>query len=56
MSNKERVLRDIDYINGGITTLKTLCNNDEKNAAYYKLFAEWQDILCSVIDRIEEGL
>lgn len=54
MRNKERVLRDIEYVNGGITTLKTLCNNEEKNAAYYALFNEWQDILCSIIDMIEE--
>ena len=55
--NKQRILRDIEYINGGITTLKMLCKTDEKSqvyAAYYQLFDEWQDILCSMIDDIEE--
>lgn len=55
--NKGRILRDIEYINGGITTLKMLCKTDEKSsiyAAYYQLFDEWQDILCSMIDDIEE--
>ena len=54
MNNKERILRDIEYINGGITALKTLFNNEGKHAPYYQLMDEWQDIICSVIDLIEE--
>lgn len=54
MSNhREAILRDLEYISGGITAVKTLCSNQEKNSNYYQLFDEWQDILCSIIDMIE---
>lgn len=55
-SNKERILRNLEYIEGGITALKTLCNvaNNSNSALYYKLFSEWQDILYDTIVMIEE--
>ena len=55
-SNKERIIRNLEYIEGGITALKTLCNaaNSPVGASYYKLFSEWQDILCETLDMIEE--
>lgn len=53
--NKERILRDIEYVNGGITAIKALFeSNKERNAPFYMVFDEWQDILCSIIDMIEE--
>ena len=53
--NKGRILRDIEYINGGITAFKSLCDEENKSQArYYKVLDEWQDILCSIIDMIEE--
>ena len=54
-TNKEKILRDLEYINGGVTTLKTLSNTDSKSsAASYQLFDEWQDIICNIMDMIEE--
>lgn len=53
-TNRERILRDIEYISGGITALKTLCNNEEKYASNYRLLDEWHDILYNIIDMIEE--
>lgn len=55
-TNKERILRDIEYVNGGMTAFKALCKQGgDKFAPYYEMFDEWQDILCSIIDMIEEG-
>ena len=54
-NNKERILRDIEYVNGGITAMKALFeSNKERNAPFYTVFDEWQDIICSIIDMIEE--
>lgn len=55
-SNKERILRRLEYIEGGITALKTLCNaaNSPVGESYYKLLSEWQNILYETIDMIEE--
>lgn len=55
-NNKERILCNLEYIEGGITALKTLCNvtNNSTSESYYKLFSEWQDILCETLDIIEE--
>ena len=55
MSNKEKILRDLEYISGGVTTLKTLSNTNSKSGeASYRLFDEWQDIICNIMDMIEE--
>jgi hypothetical protein len=54
-TNKERILRDIEYISGGITVFKSLCDKENKSQArYYKILDEWQDILCFITDMIEE--
>ena len=55
-SNKERILRNLEYIEGGITALKTLCNaaNSPVGESYYDLLNVWEDILCETIDIIEE--
>ena len=55
-NNKERILRNLEYIEGGITALKTLCNAADSpvGESYYKLLSEWQDILCETADMIEE--
>lgn len=55
-NNKERILRRLEYIEGGITTLKTLCNaaNSPVGESYYKLLSNWHGILCEIIDMIEE--
>lgn len=53
--NKERILRDIEYVNGGITAFRALFKQSgDKYTPSYKIFDEWQDILCSIIDMIEE--
>lgn len=53
--NKEKILRDLEFVNGGITTLKAIFEtNTEKHHPYYNLCDEWQDVICNVIDMIEE--
>lgn len=53
--NKEKILRDLEYVNGGITTLKAIFETStEKNHPYYNLCDEWQDVICHVINMIEE--
>lgn len=55
-NNKERILRNLEYISGGITALKTLYKaaNSPVSASYYELCNNWQDILFETIDMIEE--
>ena len=54
-TNKERILRNIEYVSGGLTTFKALCKQGgERFDPYHAVFDEWQDILCNVIDMIEE--
>lgn len=53
--NKEKILRDLEFVNGGIATLKaTFEINTEKHQPYCDLCDEWQDVIYSVIDMIEE--
>ena len=55
-TNKEQILRNLEYIGGGMTTLKTLCSNKEKsyNIPYYDLMEEWIDTIYDTIRLIEE--
>lgn len=54
-TNKEKILRDIEYINGGITAFKAMFKQaGEKFDPYYATFDEWQDTLFSIIDMVEE--
>lgn len=52
--NKETILRNLEYVTGGLNTLKTLCNNEEKNASYYELFDEWFTILNDIMESLGE--
>ena len=54
-NNREKILRDIEYINGGISAFKSMCDNDnKKHERFYHTLDEWQDILWNIIDMIEE--
>ena len=46
---KENVLRDLEYLCGGIDSLRALIENDD----YRRLFSDWKEILVDVIDAIE---
>lgn len=52
--NKTKILRDLEYISGGLTTFKHLIKSDKSGhgAQYYDLFQDWNDILYNVIDQI----
>lgn len=51
--NRTKILRDLEYISGGLVTLKTLCNREDKNQGrYYDLIEDWNDILYNIIDQI----
>lgn len=56
MNDKQTILRDLEYVIGGITALKTMykAQDEKKFTPFYELCDEWQDILCSVIDLVEE--
>ena len=51
--NKEKIMRDLEYISGGITAFKSICqtNRDDR---FYRLIDEWQDTIYSIIDMVEE--
>ena len=53
MSNKEKILRDLEFIGGGIRALKAYTDRD-KYPLPYQLYDEWNDIIYSVIDAVEE--
>lgn len=53
MSNKERIMRDLEYVCGGIAAMSGICL-DEKSKHWKRLFDEWNENLCEVIDLIEE--
>lgn len=49
--NKNDVLRDLEYLNGGIYALRII-TKDEK---YSAIFSEWQDIVINLIQVISKG-
>ena len=49
--NRVKVLRDLEFLSGGLTTLKTLYT-DGNNGKLYDLIQDWNDILFNVIDQI----
>lgn len=54
-TNREKILRDIEYISGGINAFKSLCDKENKGQErHYKILDEWHDILFSIMDMIEE--
>lgn len=48
--DKVRILRELEYLSGGIDAIKTLSKNDEK----YHMFDTWHNIIFNIIDMIEE--
>ena len=54
MSNKEQILRNLEYLSGGVTALKTIFNEDERNKRFYDLFDDWIDTIYCTMDMIEE--
>ena len=53
MSNKEKIIRDLEYISGGITAFKCVCQTG-RDDRFYRLIDEWQDTIYSIMDMIEE--
>lgn len=49
--NKNDVLRDLEYLSGGIFTLRMI-TKDEKCSA---IFTQWQDIVINLIQVISKG-
>lgn len=52
--NKTSILRDLEYLAGGLSVVKTLFKNDEKQTKYYSMFDTWQDIVYNLMDEVEE--
>lgn len=51
--DKVKILRDLEYVSGGIVTLKALCNREDKlQGKYYELFQDWNELLYNIIDQI----
>ena len=51
--NRTKILRDLEYISGGMVTLKMLCNREERyQARYFDLLEDWTNILYNVIDQL----
>lgn len=53
--NKVSILRDLEYIGGSMTTLKTLCDkeNSKSQEHLYQLLDEWIDVVYNIIDQID---
>lgn len=55
MSNKEKIIRNLEYICGGIAAIKCIFNTDDKrNAAIYQLLDDWEENLYETMELIEE--
>ena len=50
--DRVRILRDLEYLSGGLTVIKSLCKDKDEN--FRQLVDDWEDIIYSVIDEIEE--
>ena len=53
MENKEQILRNLEYVGGGLNTLKMLMDNG-KNENYIELFEEWYNLIFDTVDLIKE--
>lgn len=53
--NRERILRDLEYVGGGMTALREMCDKENKSQKrYYDLLDDWIDVLYNVISAIGE--
>lgn len=50
--DKVRILRDLEYIAGGITAIKSMCKPEQENTK--QLFDEWQELIFCIIDMVED--
>ena len=53
MTNKEQILRNLEYVGVGINTLKMLMDNG-KNQNYIELFEEWYNMIFNTMELIKE--
>lgn len=53
-TNREQILRNLEYINGGITAFKQLCLDSKNHQGTIDMIEEWQDAICNTIDLVEE--
>lgn len=53
-TNKEQILRNLEYLNGGITAFKKMCAEDKNHPHTCEMIEDWQDTICCTIDMIEE--
>ena len=51
MKHKNDVLRDLEYIMGGVVTLEKL-TKEKPDSGWYTVFTEWRNTLASIIDDI----
>ena len=54
MNNKERIMRNLEYISGGMVAMKIACGNRECNKIYYQLMDNWYETIWDTINLIEE--
>jgi len=54
MNNKEEIMRNLEYLAGGMFVFKIMCGNKENNAPYYNLMEEWSDIIFNTMELIGE--
>lgn len=53
MDTKEAVLRDLEYVCGGLDALRVLIENNDDGRKYRQLFDDWKDILYNVVNLVE---
>lgn len=53
-ATKEIIIRNLEYLCGGIDTLRTLGESGPGAKAYNQLFNDWKTVLCDTIEEVEE--
>lgn len=52
--NKEQVLRDLEYLGGGMDAMAKMCNS-KANAPLYELMTEWREIVYNIVYEVVRG-
>ncbi len=53
-NTREMILRNLEFVCGGIYSLKALVSKDEHRTAEYTIFDEWESNLRDAMDYIVE--
>lgn len=52
--NKEQILRDLEYLGGGMDAMAKMCNG-RANEQLYKLMTEWHEIVYNIVYEVRNS-